>query len=124
LENGHLQGGSGQQQDVLHQSRQATHASGRGDNARRELADLCDGLYRQYQRVFHNELGTTDAQICGLTAGSYTVAEQMPNGYRQIAAYLNGQQIDSTSVRVTLGSGDVIGDQTVLFVNQVRGRGN
>ena len=73
---------------------------------------------------FTNELGTTDAQICGLTAGSYTVAEQMPNGYRQIAAYLNGQQIDSTSVLVTLGSGNVIGDQTVLFVNQVRGRGN
>jgi hypothetical protein len=38
--------------------------------------------------------------------------------------YLNGQQIASTSVLVTLGSGSVIGDQTVLFVNQVRGRGN
>ena len=73
---------------------------------------------------FTNELGTTDAQICGLTAGSYTVAEQMPNGYTQIAAYLNGQQITSASVLVTLGSGNVIGDQTVLFVNQVRGRGN
>jgi hypothetical protein len=28
------------------------------------------------------------------------------------------------SVLVTLGSDNVIGDQTVLFVNQVRGRGN
>jgi hypothetical protein len=73
---------------------------------------------------FTNELGTTDAQICGLTAGSYTVAEQMPNEYRQIAVYLNGQQIDSTSVLVSLGSGNVNGDQTVLFVNQARGRGN
>ena len=62
--------------------------------------------------------------ICGLAAGSYTVAEQMTNGYEQAAVYLNGQQIDSTSVLVTLGSGNVSGDQTVLFVNQVRGRGN
>ena len=73
---------------------------------------------------FTNELGTTDAQICGLTAGSYTVAEQMPKGYTQIAVYLNGQQIDSTSVLVTIGSDNVIGDQTVLFVNEVRGKGN
>jgi hypothetical protein len=69
-------------------------------------------------------VGTTDAQICGLTAGSYTVAEQMPNGYRQVAVYLNGQQIDGASVLVTLGSGNVIGDQTVLFVNRVRGAGS
>ena len=73
---------------------------------------------------FTNELGTTDSQICGLTAGSYTVAEQMPNGYTQIAAYLNGQQIASTSILVTLGSGTVSGDQTVLFVNQARNGGN
>jgi hypothetical protein len=68
---------------------------------------------------FTNELGTTDAQICGLAAGSYTVAEQMPNGYLQVAVYLNGQAIDSTSALVTLGSGGVTGDQTVLFVNRV-----
>jgi hypothetical protein len=73
---------------------------------------------------FTNELGTTDNQICGLTAGSYTVAEQMPTGYTQIAAYLNGQQIATTSILVTLGSGNVSGDQTVLFVNQARNRGN
>jgi hypothetical protein len=73
---------------------------------------------------FTNEVGTTDAQICGLTAGSYTVAEQMLNGYSQVAVYLNGQQIDGASVLVTLGSGNVIGDQTVLFVNRVRGGGN
>ena len=73
---------------------------------------------------FTNELGTTDAQICGLTAGSYTVAEQMPTGYTQVAVYLNGQQVGSTSVLVTLGSGSVLGDQSVLFVNQLRGRGN
>jgi hypothetical protein len=48
----------------------------------------------------------------------------MPNGYAQVAVYLNGQQILSTSVLVTLGSGNVIGDQTVLFVNRVRGGGN
>jgi hypothetical protein len=48
----------------------------------------------------------------------------MPIGYKQIAVYLNGQQIDSTSVLVTLGSGNVIGDQTVLFVNQARPSGN
>jgi hypothetical protein len=73
---------------------------------------------------FTNELGTTDNQICGLTAGSYTVAEQMPTGYTQVAVYLNGQQIQSNSALVTLGSGSVSGDQTVLFVNQVRSRGN
>jgi hypothetical protein len=73
---------------------------------------------------FTNELGSTDAQICGLTAGSYTVAEQMPTGYTQVAVYLNGQQVNSTSALVTLGSGNVSGDQTVLFVNQLRGRGN
>jgi hypothetical protein len=73
---------------------------------------------------FTNELGTTDNQICGLMAGSYTVAEQIPNGYTQIAAYLNGQQIASTSILVTLGSGNVSGDQTVLFVNRARNSGN
>ena len=45
-------------------------------------------------------------------------------GYRQVAVYLNGQQIDGSSVLVTLGSGAVIGDQTVLFVNRARGAGN
>jgi len=68
---------------------------------------------------YTNELGNTENQICGLAAGSYTVAEEMPEGYRQITVYLNGAQIDSTSVLVTLGSGNVIGDQTVLFVNRV-----
>jgi hypothetical protein len=48
----------------------------------------------------------------------------MPNAYAQVAVYLNGQQIDGASVLVTLGSGNVIGDQTVLFVNRVRVGGN
>lgn len=68
---------------------------------------------------YTDELGTTAGQICGLTAGSYTVAEETRAGYAQVAVYLNGQPIDSSSVLVTLGSGKASGNQTVLFVNRV-----
>ena len=44
------------------------------------------------------------------------------------AVMIAGIELDSRSIApafyVTLGSGNVIGDQTVPFVNQVRGRGN
>jgi hypothetical protein len=62
--------------------------------------------------------GTTAGQICGLTAGSYTVEEEMQGGYAQVGVYLNGAPISSSSVLVTLGSGAFAGDQNVLFVNQ------
>lgn len=67
---------------------------------------------------YTDEQGSTGDQICGLTAGSYTVEEEMQPGYTQIGLYLNGQPLGSTSLIVTLGSGNVTGDQTVLFVNE------
>jgi hypothetical protein len=79
--------------------------------------------YGSTNAYYTNEQGTTGGQICGLAAGSYTIGEEMPDGYKQVAVYLNGQQIDSTSVLVTLGSGNVTGDQTVLFMNQVHVQG-
>jgi len=65
--------------------------------------------------------GSTGDQICGLTTGSYMVAEENQDGYTQIGVELNGQPIDSSSVLVTLGTGKVTGDQTVLFINQFVG---
>ena len=73
-----------------------------------ELRSFSNGSAMHYGAA----LTLTNIQV--ESAGSYTVAEQMPNGYTQIATYLNGQQIDSTSVLVTLGSGNVIGPSCVL----------
>jgi hypothetical protein len=66
---------------------------------------------------FTDQHGTTGSQICQLTPGSYTVEEEVVPGYRQVDVFLNGVPVSSSSVLVTLGSGGVSGDQTVLFVN-------
>ena len=66
---------------------------------------------------FTNEAGSTGSQICGLAAGSYTVAEEMQVPFVQKAVFLNGQEVPGPTVLVTLGSGTVTGNQTVLFVN-------
>lgn len=65
---------------------------------------------------FTDEQGTTGSQICGLTAGSYTVSEEIQGGSFQVERRLNGETLDrsSESVEVTLGSAN----QTVVFVNQ------
>jgi hypothetical protein len=76
------------------------------------------GLTNSFQT---GDQGSTVDQICGLTAGSYAVSEDMPSGYHQVRVELNGQPVDSSSVIVTLGSGRVAGDQTVVFVNESGG---
>jgi hypothetical protein len=67
---------------------------------------------------FTDQQGTTGSQICELAAGSYTVEEEIVRGYTQVGVFLNGMPVSSTSVLVTLGSGSVSGDQTVVFVNR------
>lgn len=73
------------------------------------------GLSNSFQT---DDSGTTADQVCGLTAGSYAVSEELPSGYEQVRVELNGQPVDSSSVIVSLGSSRVPGDQSVLFVNQ------
>jgi hypothetical protein len=67
---------------------------------------------------FTDEQGTTGGQICELAPGSYTVEEEFVQGYTQVGVFLNGVPVSSSSVLITLGSGSVSGDQTVLFVNR------
>ena len=67
---------------------------------------------------FTDQQGTTGSQICELAPGSYTVEEEIVHGYTQAGVFLNGMPVSRTSVLVTLGSGSVSGDQTVLFVNR------
>lgn len=67
---------------------------------------------------FTDQQGTTGSQICELAPGSYRVEEEIVHGYTQVGVFLNGMPVSSTSVLVTLGSGSVSGDQTVLFVNR------
>ena len=70
---------------------------------------------------FTDEQGTTGGQICELTPGSYTVQEEIVPRYIQVGVFLNGAPVSSSSVLVTVGSGSVSGDQTVLFVNEALG---
>jgi hypothetical protein len=67
---------------------------------------------------FTNDQGTTGDQLCSLTPGSYTISEEMREGFVQLGVELNGSPVDSSSVLVTLGSGTVTGDQTVIFINR------
>jgi hypothetical protein len=67
---------------------------------------------------YTDEAGSTDDQICGLTAGTYTVSEVIPEGYTQLGVELNGVAVNTSSATVVLGSGKLKGDQTVLFINE------
>jgi hypothetical protein len=72
---------------------------------------------------FTDGTGSTDDQICGLTAGSYVVSEVIPEGYTQLAVEVNGVPIGSSAAAISLGSGKVKGSQTVLFINEYTGTG-
>jgi hypothetical protein len=66
---------------------------------------------------FTDDQGSTGTQICGLTAGDYTVEEEMQRPFVQMAVFLNGQLITGPTVLVTLGADSTTGDQSVVFVN-------
>lgn len=67
---------------------------------------------------FTNDQGTIGDQLCSLTPGSYTISEEMRDGFVQLGVQLNGNPVDSSSVLVTLGTGTVTGDQSVIFINR------
>lgn len=65
--------------------------------------------------------GSTGDYFCNLTSGNYMVEEVNPLGYWQVGVEVNGQATGSSSAIISLGTGKVKGDQSVLFINEVSG---
>ena len=71
--------------------------------------------------AYTDDNGSTGDYFCNLTSGTYLVEEVNPSGYTPVGVQLNGQTVSGSSVAVTLGSGKVKGDQSVLFINELTG---